>query len=219
VVADPLGANAPGAPAVLDWDETLAFRRHLWSYGFGVAEAMDTAQRGMGLDWEATRELIERSSAEARASGADRRRRRAPITSPVSSPTSDEVVAAYERPGRGRRGRRRPPHPDGQPPAGRRRAGPDDYRSVYGKLLGAGRDAGDPALARDPCSTRPSRATGVRRTSVPPPHLPGARARARRPASTASRSPCSTLDHEVELRRALPDGVRLYTGDDFNYPS
>ena len=51
VVADPTSDTTPGAPAVLDWEATLAFRRHLWSYGFGVAEAMDTAQRGMGLDW------------------------------------------------------------------------------------------------------------------------------------------------------------------------
>src|SRR3954469_24137389 len=69
VVADPLAANGPGAPAALDWEATLAFRRHLWRYGLGVADAMDTAQRGMGLDWAATRELIARSGAEARACG------------------------------------------------------------------------------------------------------------------------------------------------------
>ena len=51
VVADPLAANIPGGPAHLDWEATLAYRRHLWSWGLGVAEAMDTAQRGMGLDW------------------------------------------------------------------------------------------------------------------------------------------------------------------------
>ena len=67
VVADPLGDTAPGAPAAVDWEATLAFRRHVWSYGLGVADAMDTAQRGMGLDWAATQELIRRSAAEARA--------------------------------------------------------------------------------------------------------------------------------------------------------
>ncbi|MDT4986499.1 MAG: hypothetical protein QOI74_593, partial [Micromonosporaceae bacterium] len=61
--------NSPTAPATVDWDTTLAFRRHLWSWGLGVAEAMDTAQRGMGLDWAATRELIVRSSAEAATVG------------------------------------------------------------------------------------------------------------------------------------------------------
>src|SRR6266700_4663082 len=69
VVCDPFADNSPVAPASLDWDATLAYRRHLWSLGFAVAEAMDTAQRGMGLDWTATRELIRRSVAEARACG------------------------------------------------------------------------------------------------------------------------------------------------------
>ncbi len=61
--------NVPGAPADLDWDATLAFRRHVWSWGLGVADAMDTAQRNMGLDPTATRELTARSAAEARAAG------------------------------------------------------------------------------------------------------------------------------------------------------
>ena len=58
VVADPLADNVPDAPAVLDWDATLAFRQHLWRHGLGVAEAMDTAQRGMGLDYAATAENL-----------------------------------------------------------------------------------------------------------------------------------------------------------------
>ena len=62
VVADPRGENVPGAPAAVDWDATLAFRRHLFCYGLGVAEAMDTAQRNMGLDWPAVQELIRRSA-------------------------------------------------------------------------------------------------------------------------------------------------------------
>src|SRR4030095_9780227 len=70
VVADPRGENIPGAPAVIDWEASLAFRRHLFRYGLGVAEAMDTAQRNMGLDWPATQELITRSSALAREHGA-----------------------------------------------------------------------------------------------------------------------------------------------------
>src|SRR5919109_5692046 len=69
VVADPLADATPVSPAALDWETTLAFRRHIWSYGLGVAEAMDTAQRGMGLDWDAARELISRSVAEAKAVG------------------------------------------------------------------------------------------------------------------------------------------------------
>ncbi|MBC7273961.1 MAG: DUF993 family protein, partial [Streptomyces sp.] len=69
VVADPRADVSPDSPAAVDWDATLAFRRHLWSHGLGVAEAMDTAQRGMGLDWAGAAELIRRSAAEARAVG------------------------------------------------------------------------------------------------------------------------------------------------------
>src|SRR5688500_20280096 len=61
VVADPLSAKDPWLEAAIDWDATLAYRRHLWSWGFGVAEAMDTAQRGMGLDWANSLELVRRS--------------------------------------------------------------------------------------------------------------------------------------------------------------
>lgn len=67
VVADPLAAVDPWLTAAIDWDATLAFRRHLWAHGFAVAEAMDTAQRGMGLDWPTSLELIQRSVTEARA--------------------------------------------------------------------------------------------------------------------------------------------------------
>ena len=95
VVADPRGENVPGAPAVIDWDATLAFRQHLFRYGLGVAEAMDTAQRNMGLDWAATQELITRSAAQARehgariASGAGTDQ----LLGPVGS--LDEVTRAY----------------------------------------------------------------------------------------------------------------------------
>ncbi len=66
VVADPRANVDPWLAAAVDWDATLAFRRHLWAHGFGVAEAMDTAQRGMGLDWPTSLELIRRSVADAR---------------------------------------------------------------------------------------------------------------------------------------------------------
>ena len=96
VVADPWAENCLGAPAVLDWESTLAFRHHLWSCGLGVAEAMDTAQRGMGLDWASTQELIRRSAADAKVArypiacgaGTDQlaEGRRYPL---------DEIVTAY----------------------------------------------------------------------------------------------------------------------------
>src|SRR5882672_10020195 len=69
VVCDPLADVDPTTRTAIDWDATLRYRHHLWSYGLAVAEAMDTAQRGMGLDWAASQELIRRSLDEARASG------------------------------------------------------------------------------------------------------------------------------------------------------
>src|SRR5436305_866410 len=69
VVCDPLAACDPLSQPRLDWEATLSYRRYLWSFGLAVAEAMDTAQRGMGLGWPAARELIRRSSGEARATG------------------------------------------------------------------------------------------------------------------------------------------------------
>ena len=96
VVADPRADVDPWLTAAIDWDTTLAFRRHLWSLGFGVAEAMDTAQRGMGLDWPTSLELIRRSVAEAQSlpgavvfSGAGTDQLAANATA-----TLDQVIAA-----------------------------------------------------------------------------------------------------------------------------
>src|SRR5436305_4165666 len=69
VVADPLADVDPWLTAAIDWDRTIAFREHIWDLGLGVAEAMDTAQRGMGLDWPTSLELIRRSVAAAKARG------------------------------------------------------------------------------------------------------------------------------------------------------
>ncbi len=98
VVADATADNGEGKPAAINWDATLAFRHHLWRYGFGVAEAMDTAQRGFGLDWAATQELISRSVAEAAkvdgliacGAGTDQ------LGDDTSALTLDGVVSAYE---------------------------------------------------------------------------------------------------------------------------
>src|ERR671923_1459674 len=95
VVADPLSTKEPWLEAAIDWDATIAYRRHLWSWGLGVAEAMDTAQRGMGLDWASSLELIRRSIAAAKDiagaevwSGAG--------TDHVSNTDVSGVIAAYE---------------------------------------------------------------------------------------------------------------------------
>src|SRR6202023_1604525 len=69
VVSDPMADVDPWLTAAVDWDRTIAFREHIWDLGLGVAEAMDTAQRGMGLDWPTSLELIRRSVAAAEARG------------------------------------------------------------------------------------------------------------------------------------------------------
>ncbi|MEA3041429.1 MAG: hypothetical protein QOC65_918, partial [Sphingomonadales bacterium] len=98
VVADPRADVDPWLTPAIDWDATIAYRRHLWSLGLGVAEAMDTAQRGMGLDWTAAQELIRRSldamqdvpgAVMASGAGTDH-------LAPGPDVTVDDVIRAYE---------------------------------------------------------------------------------------------------------------------------
>src|SRR3954464_4652130 len=98
VVSDPLADVDPWLSAEIDWDRTIAFREHIWDLGLGVAEAMDTAQRGMGLDWPTSLELIQRSVAAAKArgnalvfsgAGTDH-------LAPQDAKTLDDVIRAYE---------------------------------------------------------------------------------------------------------------------------
>src|SRR5438874_3883948 len=98
VVADPLSGRDPWLEAAIDWDATLAYRRYLWSLGLGVAEAMDTAQRGMGLDWPASLELIDRALELAHATPGARIACGAGTDQlePRTSTTIDDVIAAYE---------------------------------------------------------------------------------------------------------------------------
>ncbi len=98
VVADPLRMTDPVLAPVVDWDATLKFRHHLWGLGMKIAEAMDTSQRGMGLDWTGAKELISRSLAEAKTvpgadlacgAGTDQ-------LDPSKTRSLDDVIAAYE---------------------------------------------------------------------------------------------------------------------------
>ncbi len=216
VVPGALAENVPGAPASPDWDQTLSFRRHLWSYGLGVAEAMDTAQRGMGLDWAATRELIARTAAEARAVGGRLAAGAGTDQAPPGLARLDDVAAAYAE------------QAEYVEQAGaqvilmasrqlaRLARDADDYRKVYGKLLDQA--AGpvilhwlgamfDPELARYWGSGDVAEASDTLLSIIRdhPAKVDGVKV--------------SLLDaeHEVRLRNRLPDGVRLYTGDDFNY--
>ncbi|MGX2997102.1 DUF993 family protein [Streptomyces sp. JNUCC 64] len=216
VVADPLAAGCGDGPAAVDWDATLAFRRHLWAHGLGVAEAMDTAQRGAGLDWTAAAGLIRRSAAEARAvggrivCGAGTDQLTAPATLAAVRAAYEEQLAVVEETGAG-----------AVLLASRALAavasGPDDYRALYGELLrqtarpvvlhwlGA---VFDPALAGYWGSDDPDAATDVLLDVI-----------AAHPGKVDGvKVSLLDADREVELRRRLPEGVRCYTGDDFHYP-
>lgn len=215
VVADPYADVSPDSPAAVDWDATLAFRRHLWSHGLGVAEAMDTAQRGMGLDWPGAAELIRRSAAEAKAVGG--RIVCGAGTDQITAGSLAEVRAAYEE----QLALVEETGAQAVLMASRALAaaarGPEDYLDVYGHLL---RQASrpvvlhwlgpmfDPALEGYWGSSDPDAATDVflEVVAARPDKVDGVKV--------------SLLDarREVGLRRRLPPRVRCYTGDDFHYP-
>jgi hypothetical protein len=217
VVADPSADNGPGRPATLDWDATMAFRHHLWSLGLGVADAMDTAQRGMGLDWAATRELIRRSGAEARSvngllacgAGTDQL--------PAGSHSLSAIEDAYKEQIEVVRAADANVILMASRALAAAASSPDDYHRVYGTLLSfvdqpvilhwLG-DMFDPALAGYWGSASLDRA-GESVLELMHKH-----------ADKIDGIKVSLLDadREVALRSALPAGVKLYTGDDFNYP-
>ncbi|WP_216591729.1 dihydrodipicolinate synthase family protein [Streptomyces brasiliscabiei] len=218
VVADPFADVSPDSPAAVDWDATLAFRRHLWSHGLGVAEAMDTAQRGMGLDWAGAAELIRRSAAEAKSVGGliacgvgtDQ------LTDPASASLAEirkayeEQLALVEESGA-----------QAILMASRALAaaaqGPEDYLEIYGHLL---RQAAEPVVLHwlgpmfDPAldgywgssDLDAATETFLAVIAAHPDKVDGIKV--------------SLLDaqREIDIRRRLPQGVRCYTGDDFNYP-
>ncbi|POX52451.1 dihydrodipicolinate synthase family protein [Streptomyces sp. Ru72] len=215
VVADPYADVSPDSPAAVDWDATLAFRRHLWSHGLGVAEAMDTAQRGMGLDWAGAAELIRRSAAEAKAVGG--RIACGVGTDQLAAGSLEEIRKAYEE-------QLAVVEEAGAQAilmASRALAatakGPEDYLETYGHLL---RQAAEPVVLHwlgpmfDPAlegywgSSDLDAATDVflEVIAAHPDKVDGVK--------------ISLLDaqREIDLRRRLPQGVRCYTGDDFNYP-
>ncbi|MEU2911283.1 dihydrodipicolinate synthase family protein [Streptomyces massasporeus] len=215
VVADPFADVSPDSPAAVDWDATLAFRRHLWSHGLGVAEAMDTAQRGMGLDWAGAAELIRRSAAEAKSVGG--RIACGVGTDQIASGSLAEVRAAYEE-------QLALVEESGAQAilmASRALAAaassPEDYLEVYGHLL---RQATEPVVLHwlgpmfDPAlegywgSSDLDAATDTFLDVIAahPDKVDGIKV--------------SLLDarREIDIRRRLPKGVRCYTGDDFNYP-
>ncbi|RFC66774.1 MULTISPECIES: dihydrodipicolinate synthase family protein [Mesorhizobium] len=218
VVADPFGTNDPWSVAAVDWDRTMAFRHHLWRLGFRIAEAMDTSQRGMGFDWGSAKELIRRSIAEARtvpgadlASGAGTDQ-----LAPGDARSLDDVIRAYEEQFEFIEGQ------GGKTIMMASRAlaavarGPDDYASVYDRILSQASnkvvlhwlgDMFDPALK------------GYWGSGYFGPALDTVVAIIERHKDKVEGIKISLLEteKEVALRDRLPDGVMMFTGDDFNY--
>jgi hypothetical protein len=216
VVVDPLAGGDPTGPAQLDWEATLAFRRHLWAHGLRVAEAMDTAQRGMGLDWAATQELIRRSVAEARSVGGQLACG-AGTDQLIGPATLDAVQAAYEEQLAFIEGEGAPVILMASRALAAAASGPDDYRAVYGSLLSQASspvilhwlgDMFDPQLTGYWGSADLDAAADVVLEII------------EANVDKVDGIKVSLLDasREVALRRRLPEGVRMYTGDDFNYP-
>ncbi len=216
VVADPLRENGPGQPAAIDWDSTLGFRQHLFDHGLGVAEAMDTAQRNMGLDWPAVQELVTRSAAQARAAGAR-------IASGAGTDHVGEcadlaaVTRAYAEQVAFVEGAGSQVIVMASRHLARLANDAEDYLTVYDEIL---RQVSEPVILHwlgtmfDPQlegywgSDDIDTATATFLELV------------HRHADRVDGVKVSLLsaEHEVGLRAALPEGVRLYTGDDYNYP-
>ncbi|UUP19829.1 dihydrodipicolinate synthase family protein [Nitratireductor thuwali] len=220
VVADPLADVDPWLEPAIDWDRTIAFREHLWDLGLGVAEAMDTAQRGMGLTWEHSLELIQRSVAaqKARGGGAVMACGAGTDHLPPSPDLSlDDVIAAYEE------------QCEAVEKAGGRiilmasRAlaacarSPDDYGMVYDRILSKVAEPViihwlgemfDPALEGYWGSSDHMRAMDTCLDILA------------RNAAKIDGIKISLLsaEKEIAMRERLPEGVIMYTGDDFNYP-
>lgn len=235
VIPEVTADNTPGAPAQLDWDATLAYRHELWSYGLGVADAMDTAQRGMGLDWAATQQLIKRTGAEAASvvagnNGATAGKSVRDLVSCGAGTDQLDITALPE----GAAGIQAVIDAYREQIAVVSEAGPkvilmasralakvansaDDYLHVYSTLLQEVDQPVilhwlgtmfDPALAGYWGSDDVSVATETFLSLI------------REHSDKVDGVKVSLLDasHEVALRADLPEGVRLYTGDDFNYP-
>jgi uncharacterized protein DUF993 len=211
VVADPR--------AGIDWERTLAFRRHIWGYGLGVAEAMDTAQRGMGLDWEASKDLIRRSVAEARAvngkivCGANTDQ-----LQPGAARDLREVEAAYEEQCEFVESQGGQVVVMASRELARIGTEPDDYARVYDRVLSQLRrpalihwlgEVFDPALAGYWGHADLDRAEEVCLAIIA----------ANRDKVEGVKISLLDQAREIAMRKRLPDGVHMFTGDDFDYPT
>jgi hypothetical protein len=217
VVLDPLKTREPLTHPVIDWESTLAYREYLWSLGFGVAEAMDTAQRGMGLTWPLALELIQRSAAAARARGGV-------VASGAGTDhlsagphlTLQDVTAAYLEQCEAIEavGGRIILMASRALAAVARHA--DDYGSVYGTVL---RQVRQPVILHWLGPMFDAALQGYWGGDTIPEAMQNCLAVIREHKEKIDGIKISLLDAELEIamRRHLPAGVRMYTGDDFNY--
>ncbi|MBS0428928.1 MAG: dihydrodipicolinate synthase family protein [Proteobacteria bacterium] len=218
VVADPLAVVDPWLTAAVDWDATIAYRRHLWSLGLGVAEAMDTAQRGMGLDWSTSLELIRRSLDAAKdvpgalvASGCGTDHLDIDAVTSV-----DDVIRGYEEQMAAIEALGGKLIVMASRALARVAKSPADYERVYDRVLRQAKqpvvlhwlgDMFDPALqgywGTADLDAAMDTALGI--IAAHPDKVDGIK--------------ISLLDKdkEIAMRRRLAPGVRMYTGDDFNY--
>jgi Protein of unknown function (DUF993) len=217
VVADPLAPEDPADRVRLDWDATLAFRRHVWSCGLGVAEAMDTAQRGMGLDWATTRELITRTGDEARATGGRWCAGVGTDQLPTGPATVDDIVTAWWEQLAVVRSAGAVPVVMASRALAAVARGPDDYHRAYAKLLA---EAEPPVLLHwlgEPFDPALAGYWGHRDSAAAAGEL-AALCRDHERVLTGVKVSVLDADVEIEFRRQLPRSVACYTGDDFAYP-
>ncbi len=218
VVADPMAAIDPWLECAVDWDSTIEYRRHLWSLGLGVAEAMDTAQRGMGLDWPTSFELIRHSLDAAKdfpgalvASGCGTDHLALDAVRSV-----DDVIRGYEDQMAAIEALGGKLIVMASRALARVARTPADYERVYDRVLSQAResvvlhwlgDMFDPSLAGywGTSDTDAAMDTALGIIAAHPHKVDGIK--------------ISLLDKdkEIAMRRRLPPGVRMYTGDDFNY--
>jgi hypothetical protein len=218
VVADPLALVDPWLQCAVDWDATIAYRRHLWSLGLGVAEAMDTAQRGMGLDWPTSLELIRRTLDAAQdvpgalvASGCGTDHL---VLDDVT--TVDEVIAAYEEQLEAIENLGGKLIIMASRALARVAQSPADYERVYDRILSQVQqpvvlhwlgDMFDPALKGYWGSNDVDQAMNTALGII----------QAHSKKVDGIKISLLDKDKEISMRRRLPPGVRMYTGDDYNY--
>ena len=217
VVANPFLEQHPSEPAQLDWDATLAYRRHLLTYGFSLAEAMDTAQRGMGMDWETAKELIRQSAIEARAFGHGIAAGVGTDHLPNTPQTLDRIEAAYLEQAAFVEGVGAGVILMSSRHLAAAAKSPEDFERVYDKVLS---QVSKPVILHWLGDAFDTQLAGYWGTNNLDQAMQTCLGVIQNHASKIDGIKLSLLDkqREIELRRLLPNGVRMYTGDDFNYP-